>query len=147
MILNNFFIISGRILNRFSKDMGNMDEQLPRSFLQCLQTYLSMASILILNAISLPWTLILTVLLFTVFTILLRLYLNAAQSVKRLEGTSKCSLHKHGIGIKIHKYQHNGQFTSLFFSKESSVWYGQLDSLRDHHNQKFGFSSLAHQKF
>ncbi|XP_026726078.1 multidrug resistance-associated protein 4-like [Trichoplusia ni] len=80
---------SGRVLNRFSKDMGAIDEFLPRSFLETIQMYLSLASILTLNAIALPWTLIPTFVLLVIFVFLLRWYLNAAQAVKRLEGTTK----------------------------------------------------------
>lgn len=69
-----------------------MDELLPRSFLECIQMYLSMLSILILNALALPWTLIPTFVLVLMFVTLLRWYLNAAQAVKRLEGTSECIL-------------------------------------------------------
>ncbi|XP_037300590.1 LOW QUALITY PROTEIN: multidrug resistance-associated protein 4 [Manduca sexta] len=80
---------SGRVLNRFSKDFGAMDEFLPRSILETVQMYLSMTSILVLNAIALPWTLIPTVILIIIFVFLLKWYLNAAQAVKRLEGTTK----------------------------------------------------------
>ncbi|KAG6461030.1 hypothetical protein O3G_MSEX012378 [Manduca sexta] len=80
---------SGRVLNRFSKDFGAMDEFLPRSILETVQMYLSMTSILVLNAIALPWTLIPTVILIIIFVLLLKWYLNAAQAVKRLEGTTK----------------------------------------------------------
>lgn len=51
--------------------------------------YLSMISILTLNAIALPWTLIPTAVLVVLFVIMLRWYLNAAQAIKRLEATSK----------------------------------------------------------
>ncbi|KPI93323.1 Multidrug resistance-associated protein 4 [Papilio xuthus] len=80
---------SGRILNRFSKDMGAMDELLPRSILETLQMYLSVISILVLNAIALPWTLIPTVVLLFIFMFLLKWYIAASQAVKRLEGTTK----------------------------------------------------------
>ncbi|XP_068628827.1 ATP-binding cassette sub-family C member 4-like [Battus philenor] len=80
---------SGRILNRFSKDMGAMDELLPRSLLETLQMYLSVTSILVLNAIALSWTLIPTLVLFLLFMFLLKAYLEASQAVKRLEGTTK----------------------------------------------------------
>ncbi|XP_046974021.1 uncharacterized protein LOC124540463 [Vanessa cardui] len=80
---------SGRVLNRFSKDMGAMDELLPRSMLETIQMYLFVASVLVLNALALPWTLIPTVLLLIIFVILLKWYLNAAQAVKRLESTTK----------------------------------------------------------
>ncbi|XP_072936018.1 ATP-binding cassette sub-family C member 4-like [Epargyreus clarus] len=80
---------SGRVLNRFSKDMGAMDELLPRSILETLQMYLSAISILVLNALALPFTLIPTAVLMIIFIFLLKWYLNAAQAVKRLEGTTK----------------------------------------------------------
>nr|UMW71136.1 ABC transporter subfamily C2 [Spodoptera frugiperda] len=80
---------SGRVLNRFSKDMGAMDELLPRSMLETVQMYLSLASVLVLNAIALPWTLIPTTVLMFIFVFLLKWYINAAQAVKRLEGTTK----------------------------------------------------------
>lgn len=69
--------------------MGAIDEFLPRSLLETTQMYLSMASILVLNAIALPWTLIPTAILMVCFIFMLRWYLNAAQAVKRLEGTSE----------------------------------------------------------
>nr|ADH16744.1 ABC transporter family C protein ABCC2 [Heliothis subflexa] len=80
---------SGRVLNRFSKDMGAMDELLPRSLLETVQMYLSLTSILVLNATALPWTLIPTSVLIVIFVLMLRWYLNTAQAVKRLEGTTK----------------------------------------------------------
>ncbi|XP_053600748.1 uncharacterized protein LOC128669719 [Plodia interpunctella] len=80
---------SGRILNRFSKDLGAVDELLPRSLLETLQSYLYMISVLTLNAIALPWTLLPTSILIILFVVMLKWYLNAAQAVKRLEGTTK----------------------------------------------------------
>lgn len=72
--------------------MGAMDELLPRSTLETLQIYLSVISILVLNAIALPWTLIPTAILMFIFVFLTKWYLATAQAVKRLEGTSKCDL-------------------------------------------------------
>ncbi|KAI5634801.1 ABC transporter domain-containing protein [Phthorimaea operculella] len=80
---------SGRILNRFAKDLGAVDEQLPRAFIEMIQYYFSMISILIVNALALPYTLIPTAVLMILFYFLVKWYLNAAQSVKRLEGTTK----------------------------------------------------------
>ncbi|CAF4884012.1 unnamed protein product [Pieris macdunnoughi] len=80
---------SGRVLNRFSKDIGAMDETLPRSFLETIQMYMFALSVLTLNAIALPWTLIPTFVLLFIFFFLFRWYLRAAQAVKRLESTTK----------------------------------------------------------
>ncbi|KAJ2946419.1 hypothetical protein O0L34_g12458 [Tuta absoluta] len=80
---------SGRILNRFAKDLGAVDEQLPRAFMEMIQYYFTMINILIINALALPYTLIPTAVLIIIFYFLVKWYLNAAQSVKRLEGTTK----------------------------------------------------------
>ncbi|XP_041973788.1 ATP-binding cassette sub-family C member 4-like [Aricia agestis] len=80
---------SGRVLNRFSKDTGAMDELLPRTILETLQMYLFMLSILVLNALALPFTLVPTAVLLVIFVIVLKWYLSAAQAIKRLESTTK----------------------------------------------------------
>lgn len=84
-----FFNISGRILNRFTKDMGALDEILPRTLLDVLQIYSTLIFILILNAVALYWTLIPSVILMIIFVFTVKLYLKTAQGIKRLEGTSK----------------------------------------------------------
>ncbi|XP_050359934.1 ATP-binding cassette sub-family C member 4-like isoform X2 [Nymphalis io] len=80
---------SGRILNRFTKDMGAVDEILPRSLLDVLQIYSTLLFIIILNAVALYWTLIPSAVLMIIFVFLVMLYLKTAQGVKRLEGTTK----------------------------------------------------------
>ncbi|CAF4884021.1 unnamed protein product [Pieris macdunnoughi] len=80
---------SGRILNRFTKDMGALDEILPRTLLDVLQIYSTLIAILVLNAIALYWTLIPSALLMILFVLFVKVYLRTAQGVKRLEGTTK----------------------------------------------------------
>lgn len=80
---------SGRILNRFTKDIGAVDEILPRTLLDVFQIYSTLGAILTLNAIALYWTLIPSAVLIVIFGIFVKIYLNAAQGIKRLEGTTK----------------------------------------------------------
>ncbi|CAH4030827.1 unnamed protein product [Pieris brassicae] len=80
---------SGRILNRFTKDMGALDEILPRTLLDVLQIYSTLIAILVLNAIALYWTLIPSAFLMILFVLFVKVYLRTAQGVKRLEGTTK----------------------------------------------------------
>ncbi|KAG6463316.1 hypothetical protein O3G_MSEX013801 [Manduca sexta] len=80
---------SGRILNRFTKDMGAVDEILPRTLLDVFQIYGTLGAILVLNAIALYWTLIPSVVLLVLFGFAVRIYLKTAQGIKRLEGTTK----------------------------------------------------------
>ncbi|KAI5634802.1 ABC transporter domain-containing protein [Phthorimaea operculella] len=80
---------SGRILNRFTKDMGALDEILPRTLLDVLQIYSTLLLIIVLNAISLYLTLILSVVLLIIFGLFVKVYMKTAQGIKRLEGTTK----------------------------------------------------------
>ncbi|XP_072936036.1 ATP-binding cassette sub-family C member 4-like [Epargyreus clarus] len=80
---------SGRILNRFTKDMGALDEMLPRTLLDVGQIYSTLLAILVLNAIALYWTLIPSVVLLVIFFFFVKIYLRTAQGVKRLEGVTK----------------------------------------------------------
>ncbi|XP_013144481.1 PREDICTED: probable multidrug resistance-associated protein lethal(2)03659 [Papilio polytes] len=86
---------SGRILNRFSKDIGALDELLPRFLLECIQIYLVMFSILALNAAALVWTLLPTTIILLLFYTILQIYLKSAQSIKRLEGTTRSPVFSH----------------------------------------------------
>lgn len=88
IVMKANFLSSGRILNRFSKDIGALDELLPRFLLECVQIYLVMFSILALNAAALVWTLLPTTIILLLFYTILQIYLKSAQSIKRLEGTS-----------------------------------------------------------
>ncbi|XP_050673621.1 ATP-binding cassette subfamily C member 4-like [Leptidea sinapis] len=80
---------SGRILNRFTKDMGALDEILPRTLLDVFQIYSTLIAILVLNAMALYWTLIPSAVLLVLFYFFVKIYMRTAQGVKRLEGTTK----------------------------------------------------------
>ena len=86
----NFFNThpSGRILNRFSKDMGAVDELLPNSFMDFMQSGLTMLGIVIVSAIPNPWLLIPAVIVAIIFYYLRSIYIKTSRSVKRLEGIS-----------------------------------------------------------
>lgn len=80
---------SGRILNRFSKDMGSVDDQLPNTILDVKWIFLNIACICILVSYIRPIIIIPTLLMAVVFYFLRRFYLNTSRSVKRLEGITK----------------------------------------------------------
>lgn len=76
-------------MNRFSKDVGTMDEVLPKIMLEGLQMIFVICGILIMEMIINHWMLIPVVILSVLFTLLTKYYLSTAQNVKRLEGISK----------------------------------------------------------
>lgn len=82
---------NGRVLNRFSKDMGAIDEFLPRATMDALQIMLVMIGIFVMVVIANYYMMILIVILGVVFLKLRKLYIITARNVKNLEGISKCS--------------------------------------------------------
>ncbi|XP_066255286.1 ATP-binding cassette subfamily C member 4-like [Euwallacea similis] len=85
----------GRILNRFSKDMGAVDEALPKVFLETLQIFFIMLGILGIVFIKSPWMIIPAVLLGIIFWTARVVYLKAGQDIKRLEGATRAPVFSH----------------------------------------------------
>eukprot|EP00092_Neocalanus_flemingeri_P034174 GFUD01037167.1.p1 GENE.GFUD01037167.1~~GFUD01037167.1.p1 ORF type:complete len:793 (+),score=184.49 GFUD01037167.1:217-2379(+) len=79
----------GRILNRFSKDMGSMDELLPPAFFDVLTIGLNIAGIMAVIFAVRPWVMVPTVLLGVLFVFLRRFYMASARDIKRLEGIAR----------------------------------------------------------
>jgi ATP-binding cassette, subfamily C (CFTR/MRP), member 4 len=79
---------SGRILNRFSKDMGAIDELLPKAMMESIQILLVMVGILAMVTVVNPLLLIPLAVAILIFIGILKLYLTPAQDLKRLEGIS-----------------------------------------------------------
>lgn len=80
---------SGRVLNRFSRDMGVIDEVLPRMLLEAIQILLVMCGILVSVAYANYYMIIVMVVLGFAFIYLRNLYVATARDVKHLEGISK----------------------------------------------------------
>lgn len=80
---------SGRILNRFSKDMGQVDEILPAVMMDVIQIFLSLFGIVIVIAVVNPLFLIPTMVLAIIFYYLRTFYLKTSRDIKRLEAISE----------------------------------------------------------
>lgn len=80
---------SGRILNLFSKDLGTVDESLPKSLLDASQSILIMTGSISLTLIVRPYFIIPIILIGTVFIFVRKIYLNSSKDIKRMEGISK----------------------------------------------------------
>ncbi|GBP63239.1 Probable multidrug resistance-associated protein lethal(2)03659 [Eumeta japonica] len=86
---------SGRILNRFSKDMGIIDEVLPRMFLDSIQIFMVMLGILVMVAIVNPYMLLTTVVCGVLMYLWTVVYLSTAQAIKRIEGVTRSPVFSH----------------------------------------------------
>ncbi|CAK9828719.1 Probable multidrug resistance-associated protein lethal(2)03659 [Anthophora retusa] len=86
---------SGRVLNRFSKDMGAIDELLPMALIDCLQIGLSLLGIIIVVGTTNYWLMIPTVVIAVIFYYIRVAYLATSRSVKRLEGVTRSPVFGH----------------------------------------------------
>lgn len=86
---------SGRILNRFSKDMGTIDEQLPQAMIDAVQVGLVMVGILVMVSIVNPLMIAALGIAIVLFALILRLYLKPSQDLKRLEGICRSPVFSH----------------------------------------------------
>ena len=86
---------TGRILNRFSRDIGTMDEQLPPIFISCIQDSLFTFSGVLVPAIANPWLLLIFFPTAVVFILLVRYYLKTSRELKRLESICRSPVFSH----------------------------------------------------
>nr|XP_039260100.1 multidrug resistance-associated protein 4-like isoform X1 [Styela clava] len=80
---------AGRILNRFSKDMGQIDELLPITFIDFLWILGVIVSVVILTSVVNYFVIIVIIPLVIYFLWLRSYYLRTSRDIKRLEGTCR----------------------------------------------------------
>lgn len=117
---------SGRILNRFSKDMGTVDEILPRCMLDTIQILLVMSGILAMVFIVSPWMIIPAIVLGYLFIFARKIYLSSAQDIKRLEGVTKAPVFSH-VSASLHG------LSSIRAFKSQDLIVKEFDTLQDQH--------------
>ncbi|RZC41834.1 ABC tran domain containing protein, partial [Asbolus verrucosus] len=86
---------SGRILNRFSKDIGLIDENLPISMSDTIEIGLNIIAITAVISIINPWILIPTVIMFVLFYFYRNVYLATSRNLKRIEGRTRSPIFSH----------------------------------------------------
>lgn len=86
---------SGRILNRFSKDMGAVDEVLPKAMLDAAQGVMQVSGALIVSLSVNPLFSIPVMILLYLFWRLSKAYLRTSKSLKYLEGVTRSPVFTH----------------------------------------------------
>ncbi|XP_071820242.1 ATP-binding cassette sub-family C member 4-like [Apostichopus japonicus] len=125
---------TGRIQNRFTKDIGIMDDQLPLTFFDMLQLLLQIIGVVILNAVINYFTLILILPLLLLFLILRRYSVNATRPVKRLDGVARSPIFSHTTATihglsTIRAYKKEEEFFKMFCAhqdRHTEVWFSYL---------------------
>uniref|UniRef100_A0A8C3TI31 ATP-binding cassette sub-family C member 5 n=1 Tax=Chelydra serpentina TaxID=8475 RepID=A0A8C3TI31_CHESE len=110
---------TGRLMNRFSKDMDELDVRLPFHAENFLQQFFMVISILIIIAIVFPFLLIAVVVLATIFVILFQIFQRAIRELKRMENISRSPWFSHitssvqGLSV-IHAYNKKEDYINQF---------------------------------
>ncbi|KAG7200525.1 hypothetical protein KM043_001089 [Ampulex compressa] len=86
---------AGRILNRFSKDVGAVDEILPRTMIESIQIFMVMIGILTQVLLINWWSVFPMVVMAFLYSMIRNVYIKTAQNLKRLEGTLKSPVFSH----------------------------------------------------
>eukprot|EP00058_Branchiostoma_floridae_P007841 XP_002593329.1 hypothetical protein BRAFLDRAFT_119583 [Branchiostoma floridae] len=84
-----------RVLNRFSKDIGQLDEMLPLVFSQFAEGGIGLSMIMTVCVIVNPWVLIPTLPILLLFMYIRKYYLSTSRDIKRLEGTTRSPMFSH----------------------------------------------------
>ncbi|XP_065758076.1 ATP-binding cassette sub-family C member 4-like isoform X2 [Muntiacus reevesi] len=122
---------AGRILNRFSKDIGHMDDSLPSSFQKFIQTFLQVIAVVGVVVAVIPWMAIPVIPICIIFFFLRRYFLETSRDVKRLECSTRSPVFSHlasslqGLWT-IRAYKAEQRFQELFDSHQdlhSEAWF------------------------
>ncbi|XP_033349715.1 probable multidrug resistance-associated protein lethal(2)03659 isoform X1 [Bombus vosnesenskii] len=128
---------AGRILNRFSKDIGIIDKKMPFTMFDVIIMFLNfMGTIVILGTVSV-WLLIPTCVIIVLFYYMRVVYISTSRAVKRMEGTTRSPVFDH-VGATL-----QGLTTIRAFKAEKIVT-TEFDNHQDLHTSTwFIFISLS----
>ncbi|XP_066255318.1 probable multidrug resistance-associated protein lethal(2)03659 isoform X2 [Euwallacea similis] len=90
-----YFNPSGRILNRFSKDMNQVDEYLPVVLSDTVQVGFMMAANIVVVAIVIPFILLPTVIILGIFYMIRTIFLATSIDIKRFEALTRSPVYSH----------------------------------------------------
>ncbi|KAL5284866.1 ABCC4.2 family protein [Megaselia abdita] len=121
---------TGRILNRFSKDMGQVDEILPAVMMDVAQIFLALFGIVVVVAMVNPLFLIPTFILAVIFYFLRAFYLKTSRDVKRIEGVTRSPIYSH-LGASL-----NGLATIRSFNAQN-ILIKEFDNYQDGHSSAY----------
>ncbi len=85
----------GRILNRFSKDVGCVDELLPKTFLFSIQLLLLVFASILVPIVTNSWLLIVVVPVSLMVVYISKYYLKTSRELKRLESICRSPVFSH----------------------------------------------------
>ncbi|XP_018565536.1 probable multidrug resistance-associated protein lethal(2)03659 [Anoplophora glabripennis] len=85
----------GRILNRFSKDIGAVDEMLPLTIVDTVQIGIIVLGISIVVGSLNPWIFLPTVIILVIFYLIRIVFLATSRDIKRVEAVTRSPIYTH----------------------------------------------------
>ncbi|XP_061652405.1 multidrug resistance-associated protein 4 isoform X1 [Phyllopteryx taeniolatus] len=128
----------GRVLNRFSKDIGQLDSIMPWTFVDFIQVFLQILGVVAVAAGVIPWILLPVLPLLIVFLFLRRYFLQTSRDIKRLESTTRSPVFSHlssslqGLWT-IRAFRAEGRFQKAFDDHQdlhTAAWFLFLSTSR-----------------
>ena len=83
----------GRVLNRFSKDQQVVDESLPATFFDAIQSLIMVLGSVVIIGMANPWVLLILIPIIPIFLWLRRYYLRTSRHLKRLESVTRSPIY------------------------------------------------------
>ncbi|KAJ6669153.1 hypothetical protein lerEdw1_007962 [Lerista edwardsae] len=106
---------TGRIVNRFAKDIFTVDETIPMSFRSWLNCFLGIISTLLMICLATPYFAIVVVPLGLIYFFVQRFYVATSRQLRRLDSVTRSPIYSHfgetvsGLSV-IRAYGHQGRF-------------------------------------
>ncbi|XP_046989445.1 ATP-binding cassette sub-family C member 4-like isoform X1 [Schistocerca americana] len=131
---------SGRVLNRFSKDMGAVDELLPKALLDSMQISLTVIGVICMVVFVNYYFTIVIIIIGPLFYKIRQIYLRTAQDIKRLEGNTRSPVFSY-ISASL-----NG-LTTIRSSEADQIVVKEFDYLQDRHSSAWHTSIACNTAF
>ncbi|CAG5957632.1 cystic fibrosis transmembrane conductance regulator [Menidia menidia] len=129
---------TGRIMNRFTKDMAIIDDMLPLVLFDLVQLTLLVIGCIFTVSIMRPYIFIAAIPLAVIFVVIRKYFLRTGQQLKQLEAEARSPIFSHLIiSLKglwtIRAFGHQTYFETLFhkaLNTHTATWFHYLSSLR-----------------
>lgn len=86
---------SGRILNRFSKDLDTLDTLIPTDFRQWLLCFLNVVGTFIIISVQTPMFMLILVPIGCIYMFIQRIYVSTSRQIRRLESITRSPIYSH----------------------------------------------------
>ncbi|NXY25826.1 MRP2 protein, partial [Atrichornis clamosus] len=106
---------TGRIVNRFAKDIFTVDETIPTSFRSWLSCFMAIISTLIMISLATPFFALIIIPLSIFYYFVLRFYVSTSRQLRRLDSVTRSPIYSHfgetvsGLSV-IRAYGHQERF-------------------------------------